>query len=148
MSRGGAESAEERNPMEVNRITGIIIEESIEIHRELGPGLLESVYEAVLARRLAKRGLTVRRQVPVPLIYEGETYEEAFRIDLLVAERIVVELKSVELMPPVAFKKTKTYLSLMGLEVGLLINFGEAVLKDGLHRVVNNYKGRKPGDSN
>ncbi|HRD51444.1 MAG TPA: GxxExxY protein [Flavobacteriales bacterium] len=132
--------------MEINRITGIIIEESIEIHRELGPGLLESVYEAVLARRLGKRGLQVRRQVPVPLIYDGETFEEAFRIDLLVDERIVVELKSVELMPLVAFKKTKTYLSLMNLEVGLLINFGEQVLKDGLHRIVNKYKGPRPND--
>lgn len=93
--------------MELNRITGIIIEESIEIHRDLGPGLLESVYEAVLARRLGKRGLQVRRQVPVPLVYDGETYEEAFRIDLLVEERIVVELKSVALMPPVAFKRLR-----------------------------------------
>lgn len=130
--------------MELNRITGTIIEESIEIHRELGPGLLETVYEAILARRLAKRGLRVARQRAIPLIYDGEVFEESYRLDLLVEERVIVELKSVEVLPPVAAKKLITYLCLSNLEVGLLINFGETVLKDGLHRIVNKYSGPRP----
>lgn len=130
--------------MEVNRITGTIIEESIEIHRELGPGLLETVYEAILARRLTKRGLKVVRQRAIPLVYDGEVYEESYRLDLLVEERVIVELKSVEVLPTVAAKKLITYLRLSDLEVGLLINFGETVLKDGLHRIVNKYGGPRP----
>jgi GxxExxY protein len=133
--------------MEINQITGIIIEESIEIHRDLGPGLLESVYETILARRLTLRGLKVERQRKVPLIYDGHEFEEGFRLDLLVADRVIVELKSVEIIPAVAYKKLTTYLRLSNMEVGLLINFGEPVLKNGLHRVVNKYKGPNPGGS-
>lgn len=125
----------------INEITSIIIEESIEIHRELGPGLLESVYEIVLTKRLRDRGLKAERQVMVPLVYQGHRFEEAFRMDMLVEDRVVVELKSLELMPAVHFKKVTTYLRLTGHEVALLINFGEPRLIDGLHRIVNRYAG-------
>jgi iron complex transport system substrate-binding protein len=131
--------------MEINQITSIIIEESIAIHRDLGPGLMESVYEIILAQRLRDRGLKVEGQVEVPLIYQGQRFPLGFRLDLLVEERVVVELKSVEVLPPVAFKKLTTYLRLTEREVGLIINFGEAVLKNGLHRVVNKYQGPLPG---
>lgn len=131
--------------MEINQITGIIIEESIEIHRDLGPGLMESVYEIILADRLRERGLIVQSQVEVPLFYRGQRFPLGFRLDLLVEERVVVELKSVEVLPPVAFKKLTTYLRLTEREVGLIINFGEGILKDGLHRVVNKYHGPMPG---
>lgn len=130
--------------MEINRITGLIIEEAIELHRDLGPGLLESVYEVLLCKRLQDRGLKVEVQVQVPLVYQGMHFPVGFRLDMLVQDRVVVELKSVELLHPVAFKKLTTYLRLTEKEVGLIINFGEPILKNGLHRVVNNYKGPKP----
>ena len=129
----------------VNEITAIIIEESIEIHKELGPGLLESVYEVILTKRLQDRGLNALRQVVVPITYQGHRFDEGFRLDLLVENRVVVELKSLEVMPLVHFKKVTTYLRLTGHEVALLINFGAARLKDGLHRIVNNYTGPMPG---
>lgn len=132
--------------MEINRITSIIIEEAIRIHRDLGPGLLESVYESVLARRLEKRGLLVRRQVDVTVDYAGERHDVGFRMDMLVEERVVVELKSVEILPLVAYKVVTTYLRFADKEVALLINLGEETLKDGLHRIVNKYRGPKPGD--
>lgn len=131
--------------MEINQITSIIIEESIAIHRDLGPGLMESVYEVILSERLRDRGLKVECQVEVPLIYQGRRFPLGFRLDMLVEARVVVELKSVELLPPVAFKKLTTYLRLTDREVGLLINFGEVILKNGLHRIVNKYKGPMPG---
>ena len=127
--------------MEINDITGIIIEESIEIHRELGPGLLESVYEIILAKRLRDRGLKVQCQVVVPIIYQGHRFEKGFRMDMLVEKAVVVELKSIERVPAVDFKRVQTYLRLTRYQVALLINFGEARLKDGLHRIVNKYDG-------
>ncbi|MBL8854296.1 MAG: GxxExxY protein [Planctomycetaceae bacterium] len=124
--------------MELDKITGIVIEESIRIHRELGPGLLESVYEAVLARALARRGLKVERQKTVKFEYDGMVFEEGLRVDLLVEGCVVVELKSVEKLAPVHAKQTLTYIRLMRLQVGLLINFGGETLKEGLKRIVNN----------
>jgi GxxExxY protein len=118
-------------------ITGAVIDEAIKIHRELGPGLLESVYEIVLAREVAQRGFLVQRQRPVRIEYDGLIFEEGFRADLVVEGRVVVEIKSVDLLAPVHSKQLLTYLRLMHLEVGLLINFGNATLKEGLHRVVN-----------
>ena len=125
--------------MELNTITGIIIEGSIRLHRELGPGLLESVYEAVLAKRLVARGLKVRRQVIVPIIIDGESFGEGFRLDLLMEDVVIVELKSVIDMPLVYFKTVQTYLRLMDLRIGLLINFGAETLIEGLHRIANKY---------
>lgn len=123
---------------ELDDITGSIIDTAVKIHMDLGPGLLESVYEAVLARALEKRGLRTLRQQVIRFEYDGMIFEEGFRVDLLVADRVVVELKSVEKLALVHSKQVLTYLRLMNLPVGLLINFGGATLKEGLHRIVNN----------
>ena len=121
----------------LDNITGAVIDAALKIHRELGPGLLESVYEVVLARDVERRGFRVERQRPVRIEYDGLVFEEGFRADLVVEGRVVVEIKSVERLAPVHSKQLLTYLRLMRLEVGLLINFGNATLKEGLHRVVN-----------
>ncbi len=125
--------------MEINDITSIIIEESIYIHRELGPGLLESVYEEVLYYRLRKRGLEVSRQQGIPVVFEEVKMEIGFRADLIVEYKVIVELKSLEIVPPVHFKKLITYLKLTKLTVALMINFHEVLLKNGIKRIVNNY---------
>ena len=125
--------------MEINEITGIIIEESIKIHRDIGPGLLESVYEELLFYRLTKRGLKVMRQQPVTLIYEDVKMNVDLRYDMMVEEKVLVELKSQEIVPPVAYKVFKTYLRLTNISIGLLINFNVEVLKDGIRRMANNY---------
>ena len=125
--------------MEINDITGIIIQESIKIHRDIGSGLLESVYEELLCYRLVKRGLTVKRQQSIPLIYEDVKMNIDLRYDLMVEDLVLVELKSQEVVPPVAFKVLKTYLRLTNISIGLLINFNVEVLKDGIKRVANNY---------
>jgi GxxExxY protein len=124
--------------MELDEITGTIVDAALKIHVELGPGLLESVYEVVLARALQNRGLCVERQKAVPFQYDGVLFEEGFRADLVVEGQVIVELKSVEELAPVHSKQLLTYLRLMDLPVGLLINFGAATLKEGLHRIVNN----------
>ncbi len=121
----------------VDDITGAIVDASIKIHKDLGPGLLESVYEVVLARALEKRGFRVERQKSIRFEYEEMVFEEGFRTDLLVEGRVIVELKSVENLAPVHGKQLLTYLRLMHLPVGLLINFGAFTLKEGLHRIVN-----------
>ena len=119
-------------------ITGAVVDASLKIHMGLGPGLLESVYEVVLARTLELRGFRVERRKAIRFEYEGMIFEEGFRTDLLVEGCVVVELKSVEKLAPVHSKQVLTYLRLMNLQVGLLINFGAATLKEGLHRIVNN----------
>lgn len=124
--------------MELDDITGAIVDSAMKIHIDLGPGLLESVYEVVLAKALQKRGLQVERQKAIQFEYDGIVFEEGFRADLLIEGRVIVELKSVEKLAPVHSKQLLTYLRLMNLPVGLLINFGAATLKEGLHRVVNN----------
>jgi GxxExxY protein len=123
--------------MTENDIAKHIMDAAFLIHRTLGPGLLESVYEVILTKKLSDMGLAVQRQVPVPIRFEGITFDEAFRADLIVAEKVIVELKSVERMQPVHSKQLLTYLRLTGLRLGLLINFGEYLLKDGFKRVVN-----------
>jgi iron complex transport system substrate-binding protein len=123
--------------MQLDTITGLVIEESIRIHRELGPGLLESVYEVVLGRALQRRGLQVERQKVVRFEYDGMVFDEGLKVDLLVEGCVVVELKSVERLAPVHAKQTLTYIRLMNLRVGLLINFGGETLKEGLKRIVN-----------
>ena len=121
----------------VNEITAAIIESACKIHTKVGPGLLESAYEAILARELTKRGLTVERQKPYPIYWEGEALAEEFRVDLLVDGRVIVELKSTEAMHPVHPKQLLTYLRLSGLSIGLLLNFGQARMKDGIKRIAN-----------
>jgi GxxExxY protein len=142
--RRGAEDAEKKIRednifMEINDITGIIIEESIRIHRDIGPGLLESVYEELLFYRLTKRGLKVKRQQPIVLIYEDVKMEVDLRYDLMVEEKVLVELKSQEIVPPVSYKVFKTYLRLTNITIGLLINFNVEVLREGIRRIANGY---------
>jgi iron complex transport system substrate-binding protein len=123
----------------INEVTSVVIDECIRIHREIGPGLLESVYEVILAKRLQARGLTVLRQVPVPIVIDGESFGEGFRADLLINGLVVIELKSVQELSPVHFKQVQTYLRLMDLRIGLLINFGDETLVNGLHRIANRF---------
>jgi GxxExxY protein len=125
--------------MEINEITRIIIEESIKIHKDIGPGLLEKVYEELLSYRLIKRGIKVMRQGKIKLVYEGVDMNIDLRYDMLVEDKVLVELKSQEIVPPVAFKILKTYLRLTNISIGLLINFNVEFLRDGIRRVANNY---------
>ncbi len=122
--------------MEINNITAIIIEESIRIHKELGPGLLESVYDEVLYYCLTKRGLAVTRQTPVPVHFEEVKMDIGFRADLIVENKVIVELKSVDVVPPVHYKKLVTYLKFTNLSVALMINFNEVLLKKGIKRII------------
>ena len=125
---------------QMNSITGKIIECAIEIHRNLGPGLLESVYEAILGNKLTQCGFSVQKQVVVPIHYEEMTFDEGFRADLIVNNLVCVGLKSVESLAPVHSKQLLTYLKLLNLEIGVLINFGAPTIKEGLHRIVNGFK--------
>jgi GxxExxY protein len=123
--------------MTENEISSVIMDSAFLIHRELGPGLLESVYEIVLARQLIDKGLSVECQVPVPIKFQGIVFNEGFRADLFVEQKVLIELKSVERLQPVHSKQLLTYLRLTGCRLGLLINFGENLLKDGFKRVAN-----------
>jgi len=123
----------------VDEVTGEVVDAAVRLHKRLGPGLLESVYQAVLARELERRGLRVERQRAVDFEVDGMWFREGLRVDLLVEGQVVVELKSVETLSPVHAKQVLTYLKLMDLRVGLLINFGAVTLKEGLHRIVNQY---------
>jgi GxxExxY protein len=121
----------------LNGITEQIIAAAIEVHRALGPGLLESAYEACLAFELAERGLGVERQKGLPVTYRGVTVDCGYRIDLLVESAVVVELKAVERLEPIHEAQLLSYLKLSECKVGLLINFNVRMLKDGLRRMVN-----------
>ena len=127
----------------IESLASIVIDRAFHLHRELGPGLLESVYEAVLAHELGSKGLMVQRQKPVPIHYQDIQLDEGFRLDLLVEDRLIVELKSVEELHPVHPKQLLTYLRLMDLPLGLLINFGAPLLKQGVKRVVNRHEERR-----
>lgn len=126
-----------RDVNELNVITGEIVDAAIQVHRGLGPGLVEKAYEPVLAAYLGERGLEVERQVPVDLEFEGFRFPGAFRADLVVERCVVVELKSVVVVPPVFKKQLLTYLRLLDYRVGLLLNFRSALMKDGIIRIVN-----------
>ncbi|WP_294120148.1 GxxExxY protein [Sphingomonas sp.] len=123
----------------IDQISGDVLDLSIHIHRELGPGLLESVYETVLAAKLAASGYMVERQRAVDIVFEDLHFPAAFRIDLLVDERVLVEVKSVERLNAAHAKQLLTYLRLTKQPLGLLINFGGATLKEGFKRLVNDY---------
>jgi len=120
-----------------NEVSGIIVDVGIRIHKELGPGLFESVYHAIMVYELRKRGLRVDEEVPIPVIWEEVKLEVGFRADLIVEGMVIVELKSLEAVHPVHKKKLLTYLRLADKRLGLLMNFGEELLKDGIYRVVN-----------
>jgi GxxExxY protein len=125
--------------MTENEIAKQILDAAFAVHTKLGPGLLESVYEIVLAYELKKRGLTAERQKPMPIMYDNIRFDEAFRSDVVVNGKVIAELKSVEALLPVHAKQLLTQLRLSGLKLGLLINFGEAHLKNGIRRVINGY---------
>lgn len=126
--------------MTVDEISHVVVGEAIRIHRELGPGLLESVYELVLAESLARRGFHVARQLPVDIVYDGMSLGGAFRVDLLIERQLVIEVKSVEALTRVHAKQLLTYLRLMKKPVGLLLNFSGLTMKEGIRRLVNDYR--------
>ncbi len=124
--------------MTENQVSRVVIEAALRVHRALGPGLLEAVYESALAYELMREGLCVQRQQAIPVVYDGMQLGQGFRADLIVDGKVIVEVKSLELVPRVAYKVLLTYLRLTGMHLGLLINFGEETLRDGFKRVVNN----------
>jgi len=123
--------------MNENEIGTIIIDTALHLHKKLGPGLLESVYEAILARLLSKKGLNVQRQVSIPIEFEGEHFSEGFRADLFVEGKVIIELKSVEKITPVFKKQLLTYLRLTNTKLGYILNFGTELMRDGIDRIVN-----------
>jgi GxxExxY protein len=124
--------------MTENDISYRVIGIALELHKNLGPGLLESVYENVLAHDLVEHGFDVKKQWPMPFVYKELKMEVGYRIDLLVDDKVIIEIKSVETLAPVHFAQVLTYLKLSNLKLGLLINFNSNVLKGGIHRIVNN----------
>jgi GxxExxY protein len=123
--------------MNENEIGRIVVEEAIALHRELGPGLLESVYETVLSRQFANRGLSVKTQVPVSITFRGIHFNEGFRADIIVENKVILELKSIESINNAHKKQLLTYLKLTDMKLGFLLNFGEPLMKDGIVRIVN-----------
>lgn len=121
-----------------NKIATAILDHAFKIHTELGPGLLESVYEKCLQYELIKAGYDAKTQVSIPLKYKGISFKDGFRIDLLINNKVLVEIKAIENLAPVHFAQTLTYLRMTNIRLGLLINFNNKFLKNGIHRVVNN----------
>ena len=121
----------------LNRISGEIVDGAVQVHRELGPGLLESTYETCLAYELRDRGLTVRTQVPVPIVYKSVRLEQGYRIDMLVEEAVVVEIKAIVGIHPVHEAQLLTHLKHSGHRLGLLLNFHVSLMRDGISRIVN-----------
>ena len=124
----------------IDQFTRVVVDEAIAIHRELGPGLFESVYEAVLAGRLEKRGLRVSRQVVVPVTFDGQVFDAAFKIDILVEECLVLEIKAVDHGARAHAKQLLTYLRLLKQPLGLLLNFSGETMKEGIRRIVNEHR--------
>ncbi len=123
--------------MNENQIGKIVVDCAVRLHMEIGPGLFESVYEVLLANMLVEAGLKVERQVPVPICLHGIKFDEGFRADIIVENKVIVELKSVESIAKVYKKQVLTHLKLTGLKLGYLLNFGEEFMKDGISRIVN-----------
>ncbi len=123
--------------MDENTIGDLVVDTAFKIHKGLGPGLLESVYEVVLFRELERKGLLVERQVPIPISYEGTVFEIGFRADIIVETRVILELKSVALLSDVHKKQLLTYLRLSNRKLGYLLNFGSSLMKDGIVRIIN-----------
>ncbi len=124
--------------MTENEISKVVVDLCFRIHKQYGPGLFESVYEEIFCYELARTGLYFKRQHPVPLIHEEIKMEVGFRADVIVDDKVIVELKSVEALADVHYKQVQTYLKLSGCKLGLLINFNVPLIKDGIHRIVNN----------
>ncbi|MES2309996.1 MAG: GxxExxY protein [Verrucomicrobiota bacterium] len=123
----------------INAISGQIVDASFYIHQKLGPGLLESVYELILLKELERRGLKCLRQSPVSIVFDGIQIQEGFKADLIVEDLVVIELKALEAIAPVHLRQLLTYLKLLNLRVGLLINFGAPLIKNGIKRVMNGF---------
>ena len=130
--------------MTENEIGAIVVDVAVNVHKGLGPGLLESVYEVVTAKQLVKRGLCVCRQVPIPIAFDGDHFDEGFRADIIVNQSVILELKSVEQLHPVHLKQLQTYLKLTGCRLGFLLNFNDVLMKNGIHRCVNGLPDIKP----
>jgi GxxExxY protein len=128
---------ESKMDAELEAIARDAVDSAYMIYKDLGPGLLETVYEVLLARELERRGHRIRRQVPVPIVFQGLRFDEGFRADLIVDERLLIELKSVEDFAPVHGKQVLTYLRLLNFRLGFLINFGAALFKKGVKRIAN-----------
>ncbi len=124
--------------MNENEIAKIVVDCALKIHRALGPGLLESVYEEILAYELIKRGLQIERQQPIGVIYDNLKMDIGFRADIIVCDKLIIEIKSIERIAPVHPKQLLTYIRLKDIKLGLLINFNVALIKDGISRIVNN----------
>ena len=137
MSQRDTNGVIERAELHENAISKEIVDASYKIHSTLGPGLLESVYEVILAHELKKRGLRVQRQLPISIVWEEVRFEEGYRLDLMVEEKVLVEVKSVQGIEPVHKKQLLTYLRLMDKRLGNLVNFNEDLIRDGIKRVVN-----------
>lgn len=123
--------------MTENEISKIILDISFDIHTKLGPGLFESVYEEILAYELENYGLNIKRQKAIPVIWEELKMEVGFRADIIVEDKVIIEIKSMEALAPIHYKQLTTYLKITGLKLGLLINFNEYLLKDGIKRIAN-----------
>ena len=123
--------------MHENDIGSVIVDCAVELHRDLGPGLLESVYAVTLARKIERRGLEVHREVVIPIEYEGDQFDEGFRADMIVSAKVILELKSVDRVHPAHKKQLLTYLRLTGLRLGYLLNFGDELMKHGITRIVH-----------
>jgi GxxExxY protein len=123
--------------MNENEIAKEVVDAAVKVHSKLGPGLLESVYEAILARELEKRGLHIERQVPIPILYDDLRFDEGFRADIIVEAKVILELKSVEQLAKVHHKQLFTYLKLADKRLGLLLNFGSELMKEGIKRIAN-----------
>jgi GxxExxY protein len=121
-----------------NKIAKLVVDAAYHLHKRLGPGLLESVYEVVLEHELEKRGLAIERQVSIPIQYDELIFDEGFRADMVVEDSVILELKSVEAVAPVHKKQLLTYLRLADKKLGLLLNFGAPLIKRGIYRIVNN----------
>ena len=128
---------EDAKKTDENTIAKEVVDAALEIHRELGPGLFESVYEIVLADELARRGFSVRRQVAVPIVFRGRKFNEAFRADLLIENKVCVEIKSVENLSKADPKQLRTYLRLLDMRLGILLNFNVPLMREGIKRIVN-----------
>lgn len=130
-------TGQNQNGMAENEIGKIIVDCAVRLHMELGPGLLETVYEVLLVHLLAEAGLKVERQVPIPIQFRGIRFDEGFRADIVVEDKVILELKSVECVSKAHKKQVLTYLKLTDKKLGYLLNFGEGVMKDGISRVLN-----------
>jgi len=123
--------------MNENQISLIIVDTAVNLHKKLGPGLFESVYESVLTKLLSQKGLYVQRQVSIPINFEGEHFDEGFRADLFVDGKVIIELKSVKRITDVHKKQLLTYLKLSNTKLGFILNFGAGIMKDGIFRIIN-----------